>query len=130
MTQRSGFLLVVGVGGIALLTGWRFLPRHVPDAVPTSAGETSPAVPEAENKLVVCYGYADLEDGISYLHPSQPGRVAGIPVKENASVAAGAVLLRLDDRAARYRVAEARAVLDASLALLAKAGKGSEQHRA
>ena len=76
MTQRSGFLFLVGVGAVALLTGWRFLPRFVPAAVTSSAGETSSPAPEAENKLVVCYGYADLEEGITFLHPSQPGRVA------------------------------------------------------
>src|SRR5262245_16404299 len=128
MTQRSGFLFLVGMGAIALLmTGWHFLPRRVPAEKTSPAGETSTDVPEVENKLVVCYGYADLEEGLSFLHPSQPGRVAEIPVKENDSVPAGAVLLRLDDRAARFRVAEARAVLDASLALLAKAEKGPEQ---
>jgi multidrug resistance efflux pump len=87
-------------------------------------------VPEAENKLVVCYGYADLEEGVSFLHPSQAGRVTEVPVKENDLVPAGAVLLRLDDRAARFRVAEAKAVLDASRAALAKAEKDTEQHRA
>jgi multidrug resistance efflux pump len=83
-----------------------------------------------EDKLAVCYGYADLKEGITLLHPSQSGRVAEVPVKENDTVPAGAVLLRLDDRAARFRVAEARAVLESSLALLAKAEKGAEQHHA
>src|SRR5215218_2330016 len=50
-------------------------------------------------KLVVCFGYADLEAGVANLHPSQVGRVEEVLVRENDTVAARAVLLRLDDRA-------------------------------
>jgi multidrug resistance efflux pump len=129
MKRRGWFLFLVAASAVTSLAGWHFLPRFVPSAATPSAGQTSSPVPEAENKLVVCWGYADLEEGVTLLHPSQSGRVAEVPVKENQTVPAGAVLLRLDDRAARFRVTEARAVLDASLALLAKAEKGSEQHR-
>src|SRR5207248_1040007 len=114
-----------GVGLIALLISRGLVPYFLSGVQTSSAAaETDAPGPGAESKLVVCYGYADLEGGITSLHPSQSGRVAEIPVKENDTVPAGAVLLRLDDRAARFRVAEAKAVLDASLAALAKAEKG------
>jgi multidrug resistance efflux pump len=90
-----------------------------------------PIVPPAEDprKIVVCFGYADLEGGIVALHPSQPGRVDEILIGENDMVPAGAELLRLDDRAARLRVEEASAVLDEATARLAKAEKAPEEHR-
>lgn len=130
MKRRGWFFFLVGASAVTALAGWHFLPRFVPSAAKPSAGQTSSPVPEADDKLVVCYGYADLEEGITLLHPSQSGRVAEVPVRENDTVPAGAVLLRLDDRAARSRTVEARAVLEASLALLAKAEKVPEQHRA
>jgi HlyD family secretion protein len=80
-------------------------------------------------KLVVCFGYADLESGVTNLHPSQVGRVEEVLVRENDTVDAGAVLLRLDDRAARFKVQEAKALLDEAVARLVKAEEGPEQHR-
>ncbi len=90
-----------------------------------------PPTPDPSDKhgFVVCYGFADLEGGITSLHPSQSGRVDRVFVKENESVAAGTPLLHLDDRAARLRVEEAKALLDEAVARLAKAEKGPEQHK-
>jgi multidrug resistance efflux pump len=103
-----------------------FLPTG--EATALAAG---PAVTPAEDekKVVVCYGYADLEGGVTTLHPTQSGRVEEILVKENDTVPAGGVLVRLDDRAARLRVEEAKAVLEEATARLAKAEKAPEQHR-
>jgi multidrug resistance efflux pump len=92
------------------------------------AADAGASAADEDRKLVVCYGYADLEGGIISLHPSQDGRVEEVAVQENDTVAAGAVLLRLDDRAARLRVDEAKAVLDEASARLAKAEKVPEQH--
>jgi multidrug resistance efflux pump len=86
--------------------------------------------PGGENeKLVVCFGYADLEAGVTNLHPSQVGRVMEIPVRENDTVPAGGVLLRLDDNAARYKVEEAKAMLEEARTRLVKAEEAPEQHR-
>jgi multidrug resistance efflux pump len=121
-----GALLVAAMGGF--LISQHLLPPLVP------AGEAAPAVPrvpapKGKPKLIVCFGYADLEGGIMTLHPSQPGRVDEILVKENDTVPAGAALLRLNDRAARLRVEEAKAILDEATARLAQAEKGPELHR-
>src|SRR5262249_33595618 len=80
-------------------------------------------------KLVVCFGYADLEAGVTNLHPSQVGRVIEVPVHENETVPDGGILLRLDDRAARYKVEEAKAALQEAAARLVKAEEAPEQHR-
>src|SRR5262249_51268033 len=77
MKWRGGLLFLLGVSAVTSLACWRFLPRFVPPAMTPSAGEASAPVPE--NKLVVCYGYADLEEGITLLDPSQSGRVAEVP---------------------------------------------------
>src|SRR5438477_296119 len=77
---------------------------------PVAAAQRPARSTRDAEKLVVCFGYADLEAGVTNLHPSQVGRVEEVLVRENDSVAAGAVLLRLDDRAARFKVEEAKAV--------------------
>src|SRR5262245_27758261 len=111
--------LVLGISLlIALLFSWGLVPQFLTFGKMSSAAQEAQA-PEADRKLVVCYGYADLEGGVTSLYPSQAGEVAEVLVKENDTVAAGAVLLRLDDQAARFRVAEARGLLDKARAELA-----------
>lgn len=78
---------------------------------------------------VVCYGSVDVEQGITSLYPLQPGRVVEVKVKDSDYVKAGAVLLRVDDRLAQYRVREAEADLKASQAQLDQARHLPEQHR-
>ncbi|MFO0929694.1 MAG: HlyD family efflux transporter periplasmic adaptor subunit [Gemmataceae bacterium] len=78
---------------------------------------------------VVCYGQVDLRHGVTSLVPLQGGRVAAVLVEENRHVAAGTVLLRLDDRLARSRVAEAESALGAAEAQLAAARRLPAQQR-
>lgn len=78
---------------------------------------------------VVCFGHVDLEHGVTSLFPTQPGRVVEVLAQENDEVAAGAPLVRFDDRAARLRVTEARAALAAAEALLTQARKAPEQQQ-
>src|SRR5438309_997022 len=92
------FALVAAVAG----AGWIY--NHSP----SSPDATSPE-PEAAAPGVGCFGFVDVEHGVTPLYPVQPGRVERVLVAEGDGVAAGAVLLRLDDRAARSRVEEARA---------------------
>jgi multidrug resistance efflux pump len=122
-----GILLVLAMSGF--LVSQHLLPPFFSAGEAVAAAPHDPAA-EEERKLVVCYGYADLDRGVVALHPSQAGRVEAVPVEENQEVAAGAVLLRLDDRTARLHVEEAKAVLDESLAKLSEAEKGPERHKA
>jgi multidrug resistance efflux pump len=78
---------------------------------------------------VVCFGTADLENGVASLSPLQPGRVVEVLVQENQTVAAGTVLLRLEDDLARSRLTEAQAALEAAQVQLAQARKQPEAQR-
>ncbi|HEY1377349.1 MAG TPA: HlyD family efflux transporter periplasmic adaptor subunit [Gemmataceae bacterium] len=124
--RTLGVLVVVAMA--AFLACQHVLPPFLHSG---EAAAAATIVPPAEDprKIVVCFGFADLEGGIVALHPSQPGRVEEVLVRENDTVPAGAPLLRLDDRAARLRVEEAKAVLDEATARLAKAEKAPEEHR-
>jgi HlyD family secretion protein len=93
-------LLAAGIGG----TQW-CLSRNLARA---AAHGSAPAA-----EVVVCFGHVDVPGGVVALAPLQPGRIVGIDVKEDESVDAGTVLLRLDDTAARLRVDEARAAVTA-----------------
>src|SRR5207302_11068638 len=70
------------------------------------------------------------ESSVTSLSPLQPGRVTKVLVHENDAVAAGAVLLRLDDRSARLQVAEAEVALEKARGRLARSRNLPEQHRA
>jgi multidrug resistance efflux pump len=91
------------------------------------AGDSTPDRPPV--RAVVCFGHFDLENGVRELHPTLPGRVADVLVREGESVPAGAVLLRMDDTLARRRVDEAQAALDAAKAEQAEGRTLPEQHR-
>src|SRR5262249_10332521 len=76
---------------------------------------------------VTCVGYADLETRVLGLSPVQAGRVEQILVKEDDKVKAGQVLLRLDDRVAKFHVKQAEADVKAAEAELDKAKKLPDQ---
>src|SRR5262249_91223 len=58
-----------------------------------------------------------------------PGRVVEVCVRENDAVAAGTVLLKLDDEVAQFQVQEACAALQAAEAQHVEASKAPEQHQ-
>jgi len=119
--------------GLTLPVPLLILTGQLHTVFPPGAGRTGEQESTADDgqdpKGVVCFGYADMEYGVTSLYPAQAGRVVEIPARENEAVAAGAVLLRLDDRAARLRVDEAEAALESAEAQLEKAEKGTDQHR-
>jgi multidrug resistance efflux pump len=78
---------------------------------------------------LVCFGHVDVESGIVGLSPAQAGRVVSIDVRENQTVQAGDVLLRIDDRQARLRVQQAEASLKAAQVQLDQAKELPGQHR-
>src|SRR5947209_1214874 len=81
----------------------------------SATARTAPsAAPAAPAQGVVCFGTVDLEAGVTSLFPLQGGRVAEVLVRENQAVAQGAEILRLDDKLARSRLAEADAGLELS----------------
>src|SRR5258708_28815438 len=91
---------------------------------------SSPATPadDPTPPRLVGIGYVDVEGGAVRLTPSQPGRVVEVPVREGDTVKAGAVLLRLDDRSARFAVDQTEATLQAAKAHAARARELARQH--
>src|SRR5437870_5505875 len=101
----------IGLAGVGLLasaiggTQW-CLSRGLARAAPTAS------TPAAE--VVVCFGHVDVPGGVVALAPVLPGRIVSLDTNEDQAVAAGAVVLRLDDTAARLRADEARAAVTAA----------------
>jgi multidrug resistance efflux pump len=116
----SGLLLVaVTLTGAQWITGRSSI-------LPASNG---PDAADGDGRVVVCFGHADLEAGVTPLRPTQPGRVAELLVREGDRVAAGAPLLRLDEAVARGRLEEAEAARTAAQAQRDQSRKLPEQHR-
>jgi HlyD family secretion protein len=117
-----------GLLSVALLfggfgAGLRLLPSH---AASVQAAGPTPELSVAEG--VICFGHVDLEHGVTSLHPLTGGRVVEVAVQEGNAVPAGAVLVRLDDRAAKGRVREAEADLRAAEGQLAQARTLPQHH--
>src|SRR5262245_31103264 len=64
--RTAGILVVVGMAGF--LTCQHLLWPILPESVALAAGPASPPA-EDDRKVVVCFGYADLEGGITSLSP-------------------------------------------------------------
>ena len=80
-----------------------------------------PPAPPPVRRGVACTGYVEADGGLIHLTPARPGRVESVAVREGDAVAAGATLLRLDDRDARSAVDQADAAMRAAEARLAQA---------
>src|ERR1700676_1918251 len=96
------FLAVGSIVATSIIgTGW--IPLG-----PNSDASASDATP-IDSNFVVGFGYVDIEDGLINISPTQMGKVTEVPAKENKNYKKGVVLLRTDDRLAKFRVEEALA---------------------
>jgi multidrug resistance efflux pump len=116
---RLGLLALVIAGVWATETGRLGHSSAAPES-PNDPGTNPTAVGLGG---VVCFGYVDVEPGITSLYPLQPGRVEEVCVQENQEVQAGTVLLRLDKRLADSQVRQAQADLEAAQVRLTQARK-------
>lgn len=96
-------LLAAGVGAVLW---WR-------SAVPVPPPTPAPVSPDEMD--VVCTGRVDAAGTVISLEPSQAGRVVAVAVNEGDAVKAGQVVLRLDDDAAKAKLAQAEAVVAAAV---------------
>jgi multidrug resistance efflux pump len=120
----AGIVLLVGsVAGTSWLLNWHG------DDQPVSRESTRVKLNPGPNDPANCAGRADLPSRVLELLPVRQGRVDEINVKEGQEVHAGDVLLKLDDRPARYALAQAEADVKAGEAKLAQAKLQPEQHR-
>jgi multidrug resistance efflux pump len=98
-----GFVLLLGT---ALGAGWFFNQ--------SASGTTSGGEPPILG--VVGLGYVDVIDGVTPLHPLQPGRVKQVLVKEGDPVKQGDLLLTMDSELQQLKLREAQADLEAAKA--------------
>ena len=78
----------------------------------------------------MAFGLVDVESKVRKMYVTVPGgQVSEVLVKEGDSVAAGTVLVRLDDAQARHRVDEAKAAADEAKAALDRGRSLPDQHR-
>jgi multidrug resistance efflux pump len=105
-----GFVLLLGT---ALGAGW-VLNQPATGTAPGAASDPGPGG-------VVGLGRVDVEEGITFLHPAQPGRVHKVWVKEGDTVREGDLLLSMDNRQAKYQLRQAEADLAAARLTLADA---------
>jgi multidrug resistance efflux pump len=82
----------------------------VPGCIAGSDGN-HPAPEPADEPRLVCVGHVDVENGVIALRPVRSGRLVELAAREGQEVRTGAVLLRLDDTAARIGVRQAEANL-------------------
>jgi len=83
-----------------------------PAAGPHAAGTDVPPPPPGRIPVVVCLGHVDIDGGVTAINPPHSGRVVVVQVTEGATVEAAALLLKLDDRPARFEAEQARAAVE------------------
>jgi multidrug resistance efflux pump len=122
--QRSSRWLIVAATVVLVATGtgaWhRFQPIN-PSSMPNR--------PHEGPEPVLCFGYVDLESGLTALSPARTGKVTAVLVAENQKVKAGDVLLRLDDEPIRLRVRQAEAESTEACSKLEEAGRMPRHQR-
>ena len=134
MGTRQGSLRVMLLLGLAALltsaAGARWLLLGSSPLSPWGREEGGEGATSAKTQTVICFGYVDVEHGVTPLYPLVPGRVITVEVGETQAVKTGTVLIRLDDWLARLRLQEAEADLQAAEAQYLQAEKTPEQHQA
>jgi len=86
--------------------------------------------PVANPGHVAAYGNVDVLSRVVNLHPSQPGEIVAVHVKEGDEVKKDQVLLKVDDRQAHYQVKAAEAAVADAKAKLEQARQMPELHEA
>lgn len=93
-----------------------------------TTAQTSAEANSSDAPVVVCLGYADVENGCAELRAERPGRVTQVWVQEGDEVQENQQLLALDDAEARQEVLLARAGVKAAQAREAQAQQEAKQH--
>lgn len=126
-TRLAWFLgMFFVIGTFAGFIGWSI--GQSSGAAPTAAPSLGP--PASDKHSIVCFGYVDVEHGVTRLSPLRVGRVAELLAKEGQVVSAGAPLLRLESEADRAHAEKARAALAVAEAQLGQARQLPAQHQA
>ena len=107
-----GGLILLGMG---LIVGSVLWVQGLPPIWPrTNNGTVAPA----ELSRIDCIGLVDLEEGVLELSPTRSGRIVDVKVQENQPVAAGKILLKVDEQPAQYQEEQSVAAVSAAQARL------------
>src|SRR6266542_3028301 len=118
------------IGVVVLVASLVGVGRLRSEGSPSAAADETARTDGTAGRFLVAFGHVDVEQGVAALHPSQPGRVRKILVKEGTVVRAGDELLRLDDALVRTRLRAALADLKAAQRQLDEARQLPRQHEA
>jgi multidrug resistance efflux pump len=122
-TVRRGPLFFILIAAGALACGFLIARPLAPHA----SGTDVPPPPPARIPVVVCLGHVDIDGGLTSINPPHSGRVVAVGATEGAAVEAGAVLLKLDDRPARFEAEQARAAVENAKLRLTRAEQDLRQ---
>ena len=120
-------VLVVATGAALIFAAVWFRRTAASPTAEVKPPRTAASSPQGEG--IVCFGTVDLEHGVAALTSTQPGRVVEVLVEENQEVAGGTELVRLEDRAARSRLAEAETAVELARLQLGQAKTQPAIHR-
>lgn len=116
------------IAGILLLAGSLLGANYVLNgAHPVSASKPEVEKPQTPYGIVAL-GFSDIEAGVASLYPVQQGRVVEL-AEEGRSVKKGDLLLRVDNRAAEYRLREAKADVAAAREMSRQAESVPQQYQ-
>jgi multidrug resistance efflux pump len=118
------------VGVVVLVASLVGVGRLRSEGNPAAATDETPRNDGPAGRFLVAFGHVDVDQGVASLHPSQPGRVRKVLVKEGATVKKGDELLRLDEALVRTRLRAALADLKAAQRQLDEARQLPQQHQA
>ncbi|HTJ45248.1 MAG TPA: biotin/lipoyl-binding protein, partial [Kofleriaceae bacterium] len=116
MNRRTLALTLAGAITAAAGTAWYAAPSRTASAAPIVLSDI---------RTLVAPGRVEPHRAAVELMFEQPGRIQQILVEEGDHVTRGQVLARLDDRAARARVAAAQASVDGARARLDQLKRGA-----
>ena len=117
--RTSGWIRWLALGllvGPLAAVGW-WLSRPAPPPQSASTGDLD----------VLCTGRVDASGMVVSLEPNQPGRVVKLSVQENKILEKNQEILRLDDSTVRFRLLQAKALVNGANVDLASAKKDAER---
>jgi multidrug resistance efflux pump len=128
---RRGPLFFLFLATAAVAAGFliaRPLAPHASGIDVPPPGDPHAGTPPPKPPAVVCLGHVDIDGGVTSITPPRSGRVVEACVTEGATVEAGTVLLKLDDRPARFEAEQARAAVETARLKLTRAEQELKQH--
>jgi multidrug resistance efflux pump len=105
----AGFGLLLLVGSFLVLNTGADYSQLANNLVFKNAGEKpAKTAPSKDDRSSVAVAFVDVEEGVTPLYPTRPGRVIEVAVRDGDTVKKGDVLLRVDDSLAQIDLKRAK----------------------